>query len=518
MRTAWLPLLLSAALPARAADAPAAAPRPNLLILHTDEHNFRTLGCYRALLPKDQAFVWGDGVAVETPHIDSIAKAGLVCDRFYTASPVCTPSRASFVSGCHPCATGAPQNDLPMRDDVVTFAEVLRRAGYATGYAGKWHLDGPARPGWAPARRFGFDDNRFMFNRGHWKQLEETPQGPRVKAVNAQGRPTYAVEGADAASFTTDWLADRAVAFIREHQGGPFCYMVSFPDPHGPNAVRAPYDTMFKALKFEVPGTANEAGEGLPSWATPGKAGAGEGMARYFGMVKCIDDNVGKILAALREAGVADRTAVVFTADHGDMCGEHGRVNKGIPLEGSARVPFVMSFPGTIPPGTVVREALTTTDFKPTVLRLLGAESAGRTDGRDASALFRGEKPAAGWRGEALLRIGGEGAGWVAVVTRRHKLVFSPDDPPCLFDLEADPFELKNRFRDPACREIVRSLARALLERGRAQGEPHLEEPAVRADLAWAADGTGEYAAPTRADDGGRAGRKKRRAAAEEEE
>ena len=102
------------------------ADKPNLLIIHTDEHNFRTLGCYRALMPKEQAFIWGDGVAVETPHIDSLAKRGAICDRFYAASPVCTPSRASFLTGRYPQNTGAPINDLPMRDDMVTFAEVLR--------------------------------------------------------------------------------------------------------------------------------------------------------------------------------------------------------------------------------------------------------------------------------------------------------------------------------------------------------------------------------------------------------
>ena len=135
------------------------AAKPNLLIIHTDEQNFRTLGCYRALLSKEEAFVWGDGIAVETSHVDSLARRGVICDRFYAASPVCTPSRASFLTGCYPQNTGAPANDMALRDDVLTFAEVLRRNGYATGYAGKLHVDGPARPGWTPARHLGFTSN-----------------------------------------------------------------------------------------------------------------------------------------------------------------------------------------------------------------------------------------------------------------------------------------------------------------------------------------------------------------------
>ena len=154
----------------------------NLLIIQTDEHNFRTLGCYRDTLEKDQAFVWGETAFVETPHIDSIAKRGAICTSFYATSPVCTPSRASLLSGRYPQNTGSPQNNMPLNNDIVTFAEVLRRAGYETGYAGKWHLDGNGKPQWGPKRSFGFSDNRFMFNRGHWKKLEITDQGPRVAA------------------------------------------------------------------------------------------------------------------------------------------------------------------------------------------------------------------------------------------------------------------------------------------------------------------------------------------------
>src|SRR5687768_9501070 len=146
----------------RLAAALAATPeRPNLLVIMTDEHNFRTLGCYRALMSPEQAFMWGPGVKVDTPNIDWLAKNGAIADRFYATSPVCTPSRAALMSGLYPQNTGAHTNNIPMDDRVVTFAEVLRRRGYTTGYAGKWHLDGDARPGWSPARKFGFDDNRY---------------------------------------------------------------------------------------------------------------------------------------------------------------------------------------------------------------------------------------------------------------------------------------------------------------------------------------------------------------------
>jgi len=473
-----------------AGRAPAAdAARPNLLIIHTDEHNFRTLGCYRAVMTPDQAFVWGKGVAVDTPHIDWIAQDGALATRFYATTPVCSPSRSSFVSGLYPQNTPVTNNDVPMRDGIITFAEVLRQAGYATGYAGKWHLNGPGKPEWGPKRQFGFADNRYMFNRGHWKQLEDTPNGPQVKARKGN-QPTYDVKGADATSFTTDFLADRTVAFIAAHRNEPFCWMVSIPDPHGPNTVRAPYDTMFDGMKFEAPRTMSGPDKGLPSWGQKQARDLNNAqMARYFGMVKCIDDNVGKILKAVKAAGVLDRTIVVFTSDHGDLCGEHGRHNKGVPFETSARVAFVIRWPGKIRPGTVVHEALGCVDFAPTILALMGLKAPAGVQGRDASALLTTGKAPEGWQDIAFFRSTGakaDGHAWLAAVTKRWKIVYGGGEP-WLFDLETDPDELINFFAKPECREVVRDLSTALLAYGATYKDPYVAEPAIKKALASAA-------------------------------
>jgi arylsulfatase A-like enzyme len=446
-------------------------------------------------LPPEAALVWGKQTVLETPHIDSLAKDGAVCNRFYAASPVCTPSRASFVSGRYPQNTGAPSNDKPMRDEIVTFGEVLQRNGYSTGYAGKWHLDGPSKPGFGPSRKFGFADNRYMFNRGHWKQLEDTPQGPAVKARQGD-QPSYSVAGANAQSFTTDFLADKTVEFIQQHKDKPFCYMVSLPDPHGPNSVRPPYDSMFSHLKFERPATATQKGQDLPGWAQPPSSPAMEAMDRYFGMVKCIDDNVGKIIAALRASAVWDHTIVVFTSDHGDLCGEHGRVNKGSPLETSARVPFIIRYPGKIKPGTVIHEAFSTADFKPTILGMMGFQSTGKDEGRDGSGIFVTGKAPAGWKNVAFSHQ--SSGNWLMAVSSRYKLVFSVSDNPCLFDLETDPLEMRNLFASAERRDTVRELALALLDYSQRFGEPAINDTALKSDLEWAAKGDGVYVAPKR--------------------
>ena len=465
------------------------AQRPNLLIIHTDEHNFRTLGCYRAVMTPDQAFVWGKGVAVETPNIDWIAKDGALATRFYATTPVCSPSRSSLVSGLYPQNTPVVTNNIPMRDGIVTFAEVLRRSGYATGYAGKWHLDGHGKPQWAPERQFGFADNRYMFNRGHWKQLEETAQGPRVKARKGN-KPTYDVKGADATSFTTDFLADRTVAFLAAHKDEPFCWMLSIPDPHGPNSVRPPYDTLFDSLKFQNPRTMAGPDTNLPSWAKKQARSLNNAqMARYFGMVKCIDDNVGKILKAVKAAGVLDRTIIIFTSDHGDLCGEHGRHNKGVPFEASAKIPFVIRYPGTIRPGTIVHEALGCVDFSPTILALMGFEAPAGVQGRDASALFTTGKAPDAWQDIAFFRSTGarnDGACWLAAVTKRWKIVYGGGEP-WLFDLQTDPDELTNFFARPECREVVRDLSKALLAYGAEYKDPYVASPSIRKALESAA-------------------------------
>jgi arylsulfatase A-like enzyme len=148
--------------------------KPNLIIIQTDEHNFRTLSAYQKLLPKELANIWGEKATIETPFIDSIADEGAICTSYYSTSPVCTPSRASFVSGLYPYATGADKNDNPLKDSVITFAEVLKRDGYATSYVGKWHLEGRTKEEiikdkkskicYVPKRKFGFSDNRYMIN------------------------------------------------------------------------------------------------------------------------------------------------------------------------------------------------------------------------------------------------------------------------------------------------------------------------------------------------------------------
>lgn len=446
---------------------------PNVLILQTDEHHPKTIGCY-------------GGTIVKTPHLDSIAAGGVVCDSFYATTPVCSPSRACMVTGRYPQNNDVVTNNIPLRPGLPTFATQLKTEGYATGFAGKWHLAGGGKPQWNPPEGFGFDDRRFMFNRGHWKKFEITSEGPRVAARDKEGGPSYAVDGADQESFATDWLTSRAIDFI-DSQDGPWMYFVSYPDPHGPNTVRAPYDTQYDDVEVPIPTTLSKSAEASPGWAKPAGVTAAQIrrlMPKYYGMVQCIDDNVGRLLAKLKSRGELENTIVVMTSDHGDLCGEHCRLNKGIPCEGSARVAFIVDGPG-LAEGIRVGQALGMVDFYPTLCGLLELETPAGVEGRDASGLLKGER--SDWNDVAFLRSTSGKGTWLAAVSNDRKFVVSNSDPPWLIDLKTDPDEVTNEFNNAAYADDVSAFAAELLAYVEATGDPYGDISKIRGDLKLAA-------------------------------
>ena len=299
----------------------------------TDEHNLRTLGCYRDALGGEQTHVWGDNLEVETPNIDRLAAEGALFSNFYTVAPVCTPSRASFMSGLYPPKTGESQyNHGRMNDNITTFANILKdQRDYFTGYFGKWHLNGDEKPGWGnDERKFGFENTKYQYNRGHWKYLDEINGDMEAFEFNQQHR----FNGREDKHFTTDYLFDRGIEFMDEakERDQPFAYVLSIPDPHPPNQARQPYEDMYKHMHFNLPQSAKIAvrrDPAPPLWNYHEHDGVSlsdteeylkeyedanryqNHLQQYFGMVKCIDDNVGKLLDYLEGAGIHNETIVV---------------------------------------------------------------------------------------------------------------------------------------------------------------------------------------------------------------
>ena len=458
---------------------------PNVLLIVTDEHNFRTLGCYRDQLSREQAEMWGPGTVVETPNFDRLAKEGVLCTRAYATAPVCSPCRAAMITGLYPQNTGVPTNNLKLRGDIPTLATILNDAGYRTGFIGKWHLGGAGKPEWSPKIDGGFAHKKFMFNRGHWKKFGMDETGGKVAATDKAGKPSYGVAGADDQSFATDFLTDRTIDFVSRQSETPFFAVVSYPDPHGPNTVRAPYDQMYDHLRFLPPRTYGRDDVPGPKWLAGGKNHAvfrGEQMSKYFGMVKCIDDNLGRLFAALQEQGKLDSTIIMMTSDHGDLCYEHDRVNKGNPYEGSARVPMLIRFPERLQAGVVYREPVGTVDVTPTLLGLAEIQVEEQFQGRDLADALRGQPNDESTK-LTFLRNSGTSANWVCALDARYKLVLSVNDRPWLFDNEADPDELLNFFGRPGSGEPTQRLATALKKYGEDSGDDYVNHPKIAASL-----------------------------------
>lgn len=458
--------------------------KPNLLIIQTDEHNFRTLGCYREHLSNDQAYVWGEGNNVETPNLDYLAHNGTMFTKFYASAPVCSPSRSSMVSGLYPQHTGVTHNDLPMKDEVVTYAKVLADNGYKTGFIGKWHLNGEGKPEWDPERNFGFEDNRYMVNRGHWKKIEDSDEGPKITS-NKKGEPTYNLDGADEKTYTTDYLTDKAIDFIDNNKKQPFLLHLSFPDPHNPDRVRSPYNTMYSNLEYEAPKTNHVEEAKAPGWAKPEEKGELIDQSQYFGMVKCIDDNVGEIVNYLRKENLLDNTVIVFISDHGDLRAEHHRQNKGNPFEASAKVPFIVYYPKEIPAGSVVNNAFNMVDFAPTFLSFLNQDIPSVMEGRNFSELLRKPQNQDKWEDITFMRASGgnKNGSWIAAATSRYKLVLSKYDKPWLLDLKEDPDELINFIDDAGKADVVKELAKKLSEYAEKHSDPYLNGTKLAKDL-----------------------------------
>ncbi|MBJ2173604.1 sulfatase [Aureibaculum sp. A20] len=457
--------------------------KPNLIIIHTDEHNFRTLSCYQKLLTEDQAFVWGKGNNSTTPNIDRLADEGAISTSYYASSPVCTPSRASLMTGLYPQATGAPKNGLHIREDVPTFATILRAQGYATSYVGKWHLAGHEKYTFNIKYKAGFDDNRYMMRGGHAPYFKLSQDGSVITGINEK---VAAKLNKGEFVHVTDFFTNKTLEILERDKNKPFALMLSIPDPHTPDVARPPYDRMYKDLKIEAPKTmASEYTAIKPSWATDKTKNETIGaksfenkketsaLKQYFGMVSHIDDSVGRVLKFLEDNNLVENTIIIFTSDHGDMFFEHNRRNKGVPYEASARIPFVIRYPNKIPAHKVINTAYTNVDFAPTILSLMNVKTDAKFHGLDTSKDFTNTKKVVD--SDRITYYAKSGGWWVTAVNDRYKLVIDKKEKPYLFDLEKDPDELINFYYHKDYKDIANMMQTELFKQLKKYDEPGLK-------------------------------------------
>jgi len=300
-----------------------------------------------------------------------------------------------------------------------------------------------------------------------------------LKFAEGETRLSYTEIG-DEKTYTTDWLAQKTTDFLRRPRKKPFCYMVSIPDPHTPYTVRKPYDTMFEPKEMELPATVNENEGAAARDAEKFKkfaASVRRWKAQYCGEVKCIDDGVGRILACIDELNLGKNTIVVFTSDHGDYMGEHGLTGKNMLYETAFRVPTIVRWPEGIAGGRRVREIVSTVDFAPTMLALMGVTVPRRMQGSDGSHLLLGREGR--WNDVSFSYHSSNNC--AGLFTPRYQLAvskkgFSLKSAPnrMLYDRVADPDQRRNLVDEPEHGEMIAEMTAGILRH-----HAGLETPAV---------------------------------------
>jgi arylsulfatase A-like enzyme len=439
-RAVLLLALAFTAWPARAAERP-----PNVVLIVADDFGWRDLGCYGSTFYR-------------TPNIDKLAKDGIRFTDYYAACPVCSPTRASILTGRYPQRPNvtdwipgrkdmpdqrlkrpAIRNELPLEE--VTIAEALKKGGYATGHVGKWHLGGK---GFLPQDQ-GFDVNVGGDQTG-------SPRSYFAPYGNKQGT-IPGLEKAPEGEYLTDRLAAEAEKFIESHKGKPFFLYLPHYAVHTP--LRAKKETI---AKYNV----------------KPKAGS-QSNPVYAAMVESMDEAVGRVLKMLAELKLADNTLVIFTSDNGGLATTEGgptgatfnaplREGKGFLYEGGVRVPLVVRWPGHVKPGTVTNAVACSIDLFPTILGACNVPTpAGvKVDGVSLLPVFRGEKlkdRALFWHYPHYANQGGKPGG--AVRKGDYKLVeFYEGGRRELFNVARDISESRNLAAEKP--DVVKELAAEL--------------------------------------------------------
>ena len=353
--------------------------RPNVLWICTDQQRTDTVHA----LGND---------AIDTPNLDALCADGTAFTRAYCQSPICTPSRASFLSGRYPSNVGVNRNgNETFPDDVQLISRALADDGYRCGLIGKLHLASPYR---GVERRIDDGYDLFRYSVDPWQPVEFgndyavwlRRQGLGLADVfepKATGGYRGYREDVDPAVHQTKWCADEAIAYIEAEHHSPWLLSVNIFDPHVPFDAPAAYrDRYLDGRPLPMPAFREsdlEQQERLADIYFQGvferpNAQTSRRTASYYGMISFIDEQVGRMLEALDRTGQRENTLVVFMSDHGEMLGDHGLVRKGCRFyEGLVRVPLILSWPGIVQQGAVRDDLVELTDLAPTIAALTGS-------------------------------------------------------------------------------------------------------------------------------------------------
>ena len=459
-----------------------AADRPNVVFILTDDQRWDCLGC--ATHPY---------LGIKTPHLDRLAAEGANFRNFFCTTSLCSPSRASMLSGLYAHTHKVINNFTDYPADLPSYPRQLRSAGYETAYIGKFHMDEQS-----DEKRPGFD--YWISHKGQAKYYDNT--------FNVNGQRVERKE------YYTHVVTEYATDYVRRKHDRPFCMIMGHKAPHGPFVPEEKYRHLYDGRKIEYPASAFDLG-GKPKWvqerldtwhgiygplygfrksfpdrSPEGVKIFGDFVRSYVGTIQSIDDSVGQVYKALADTGQLDNTLILFTSDNSFLLGEHGMIDKRTMHEESIRIPLLARYPKRIRAGTVIEDMVLNVDLAPSIVDLCGAEPLRNVHGRSVAPLLAGRRE--GWRQSWLYEYNYEKQfpytpNVRGVRTADWKYMHYPHGDGQgdrhrgeLYHLTDDAQERRNLIDDPACAgkvaELKAELQRLMQETGALPDSMPLDE------------------------------------------
>ncbi len=427
----------------------------NVVFILTDDHRYDAMGFL-----KGQAFI-------ETPNLDRMAREGAYLPNAFVTTSLCSPSRASILTGLYAHKHGVVDNNHAVSEDLVFYPQYLQQLGYQTAMIGKWHMGGEGA-----GKQRGFNYWVSFPGQGNYY--------PSKSGLNVNGKQV-AQKG-----YITDELTDYALEFLKgRDKKKPFMLYLAHKGVHAEFLPAERDRGRASRFSFVPPVSMKpDAVQGAPMWVLNQRNSwhgvefpyfsnldIGEYYKKYAETLYSVDASVGKVLDYLKSEGLSESTLVIYMGDNGFQFGEHGLIDKRTAYEASMRVPMLAYCPQIIRPGTVINEVVANIDIAPTILEAAGVKHPAYMDGKSFLPLLAG-KPQAKWREDGLLyeyyweRNFPQTPTMHALRTDRYKYIHYIGiwDTDELYDLKEDPMEVKNLVRETAHQETVKRMNKDLFK------------------------------------------------------
>jgi choline-sulfatase len=435
--------------------------RPNLLYIHSDQHSPFVSGCY------------GDAL-VKTPHLDSLAKKGVLFHNAYCPSPICVPSRMSTLTGQHPYQNKVWCNEHILSSGIPTMAHALGAASYNPVLIGRMHAVGPDQLHGYTKRLVGDHGPNYVGGDAVDHGILKGTSGPHRVSLERSGlgRNAYQLHDEYVTVATLDFLQKTAMERRVGLSDEPFCLSVGFMLPHQPYVAEQEDYLLYRELMKppNMPHSALNEHPALLNWRkktnilTVSQEEIMRARTAYWGMVTRLDHMIGQILTTLEELGLDDNTLIIYTSDHGEQVGEHGLWWKQTFYEASVKIPMILSWKGKITEGEERDHVVNSLDLNATILDALGAPALPRSQGRSLLPLITHHDKEIKWENKTFSEYC-TNDGYISRMIRQDewKLNYYHGYQPQLFNLSEDPHETNDLSSDPQYKNVIEGLLQSLL-------------------------------------------------------